>query len=295
MTEQHSHDNEKAQKLQDLLGLPSKNTKKPEVDAATDDGSQAPPPVAESDPPPSSKEEKKINVQLDREKILRALWTIASVISMTVTIVVLILVAVLYRYVKYFPVDKIQTLAEEKTAHLPPDLDIEEVGAITEKAIDNMPEEVGLNTPLDLLKGLYDNFELMDNASIETTILVEDEIPVQFTLKLDEETTVVLSEAVTIPGARVALTTGGLNIFNAPATVTLPAGTELPISLALEVPVDEMIPVTLNVPVNIPLNETDLHEPFVGLQKVVEPLYCLINPEAMNAKGEFICSEKTIE
>ena len=56
----------------------------------------------------------------------------------------------------------------------------------------------------------------------------EDEIPVQFDLGIVQETTVVLSEDVTINGARVDLNTGGLNIYNAPATVVLPAGTNLP-------------------------------------------------------------------
>ena len=36
-------------------------------------------------------------------------------------------------------------------------------------------------------------------------------------------------------------------------------------------PVDASVPVVLTVPVDIPLNETELHEPFVGLQEVVSP------------------------
>jgi hypothetical protein len=37
------------------------------------------------------------------------------------------------------------------------------------------------------------------------------------------------------------------------------------------VPVDAEVPVVLQVPVNIPLSQTELHEPFVGLQEVVAP------------------------
>ena len=44
-------------------------------------------------------------------------------------------------------------------------------------------------------------------------------------------------------------------------------------ALDLIVPVDQMIPVNLNVKVDIPLNQTDLHKPFVGLQEVVRPYY----------------------
>jgi hypothetical protein len=61
-----------------------------------------------------------------------------------------------------------------------------------------------------------------------------------------------------------------LNI-NAPANIVLPAGLELPISLDITVPVDQEVPVVLEVPVDIPLNQTELHDPFVGLQEVVEP------------------------
>ena len=298
MSHQRPHDEERAKKIQEMLGVSAAS----QPDLARPEAAQppaAPPPVDASVPEPTGDGGKKGNgfVWPDKEKLLRALWTVASVISMTVTVVVIIVAIIAFRYVnkyaKYFPIEETLALLDEKGEALPPDFGIEELGAATEKTVNNFPDEVGLNTPLDLLQGLYDNFEKMDQAHIETTILVKDEIPVQFTLGLNQETTVVLSQAVTIPGARVALTTGGLNIFNAPATVTLPAGTSLPIFLDLEVPVDEMIPVTLNVPVDIALSETDLHAPFVGLQEVVRPLYCLIKPDATNSKQILICEIET--
>lgn len=129
----------------------------------------------------------------------------------------------------------------------------------------------------ELVGGLYYNFVLMDQAEISTTILVEDRIPVQFDLPLDQHTRVVLSEPTPINNARVSLSTGGLNITNAPADIVLPAGTELPVHLNLVVPVDAEIPVVLNVPVSIPLDETELHQPFTGLQEVVSPYYDMLN------------------
>ena len=66
------------------------------------------------------------------------------------------------------------------------------------------------------------------------------------------------------------ISTGVLSI-NAPANIVLPAGLELPVALDITVPVDKEVPVVLTVPVNIPLNQTELHEPFVGLQEVVAP------------------------
>jgi hypothetical protein len=127
-----------------------------------------------------------------------------------------------------------------------------------------------------LLGGLYYNFILMDQANIETNVVVDSTIPVQFDLRVRTNTEVTLTQATPIQGASVTLTTGGLNIVQAPTNIILPAGTRLPIALDILVPVDTTIPVRLNVPVDIPLEETELHEPFVGLQQVVAPFYHLL-------------------
>ncbi len=122
-----------------------------------------------------------------------------------------------------------------------------------------------------LIGGLYENFVRMDEAVIATNVTVEDTIPVQFTLPLNQTTDVVLVQDAYIPDVTVTLNTGGLYIQDANADITLPKGTVLNVSLAMDVPVDTTIPIKLNVPVNIPLRETELHEPFVGLQQVVAP------------------------
>jgi hypothetical protein len=140
-----------------------------------------------------------------------------------------------------------------------------------------------------LLGGLYTNFEKMDKAHITTTIPVETTIPVKFDLQLNQQTNVVLSQAVRIDNALVTVKTGGLNISNALATIVLPEGTNLPIYLNLTVPVDQTVPVALNVEVDIPLEQTQLHEPFTGLQEVVEPFYCMVNPAAINLSGQPVC------
>lgn len=126
-----------------------------------------------------------------------------------------------------------------------------------------------------LIGGLYSNFVAMDEATIVTSVTVEDTIPVQFDLPVATNTTVVLTEPTPIYGASVVINTGVLDI-NAPANIILPAGLELPIALDITVPVDQEVPVVLEVPVNIPLNQTELHAPFVGLQQVIEPYYDLL-------------------
>ncbi len=128
----------------------------------------------------------------------------------------------------------------------------------------------------DVVGGLYYNFLLMDQATIDADIQVEDQIPVQFDLPLKQNTVVVLTKDTLIENATVNLRTGGLNIQQAPTDIILPKGTRLPVQLNLTVPVDTQIPVSLTVPVDIPLKETELHEPFIGLQEVVSPFYWML-------------------
>jgi hypothetical protein len=123
-----------------------------------------------------------------------------------------------------------------------------------------------------LLGGLYENFILMDRAHIKTNITVEDNIAINFDLPISQETTVTLTQDTRITGAYVG-------VLSAPTTVTLPAGTTLPIRLEMTVPVSTTIPIKLNVPVDIPLEQTELHQPFVGLQKVVSPFYWMLQPQ----------------
>jgi hypothetical protein len=173
-------------------------------------------------------------------KFLPAFWTIASFVSFTVNIVLLIILL--------FMLQNFNTVG------------------VTALGISD-----------HLLRGLYTNFVKMDQAHIRTTIPVRQEIPVQFTLNVSGPTNVTLSEDVSITGALVTVNTGGLNINRARANIVLPQGTVLPIFIDnLVVPVDQRVLAELNVDVDIPLNETELHEPFVGLREVVEPFYCLI-------------------
>ena len=180
-----------------------------------------------------------------RSKFLPVFWTIASTITFIVNIVLIIIVVVLL-------------------------MNRQPVGAYADTQV------------TQLLGGLYDNFVLMDEANIKTNIHVEQEIPVQFSLSVSGPTDVTLREPVTIDGALVTVATGGLNIVNARARIVLPEGTVLPVNIQnLVVPVDQKVLAVLDVPVDIPLNQTELHQPFVGLQQVVKPWYCLLKSDEL--------------
>ncbi len=195
----------------------------------------------------TQKDRKKVNlkflqlfnkVKVRKEKILPAFHNISSVISITVNIILLAVILLLSQ----------QVFALKKMV-------------------------VG-----DVLGGLYMNFGAMDKASINTEIVVKDNILVDFPLQINQETEVILTADTVINGARVTLSTGGLNIVSAPTNIILPAGSRLPIQLNMTVPVSASVPISLNVPVNIPLAETELHQPFTNLQKVVQPyLYYFID------------------
>lgn len=140
----------------------------------------------------------------------------------------------------------------------------------------------------NILSGLYTNFEKMDRASIKTTIPVDAQIPLDLTVPVQTTTRIRTAEDTVIKNARVRINTGAVDI-DAPAEVTLPSGTELTVELNFGLGVRDAIPVHLEVPVNIPLAQTDLHVPFVGLQDVIKPLYCIVEPNALNLDNAPVC------
>lgn len=121
-----------------------------------------------------------------------------------------------------------------------------------------------------LLKGLHSSFVGLDQATIDWTIPVRDSVNATFTLPLQQNTVVVLTDDV--PLTVTADISGPVSINNATVALTLPEGTNLPVALNLSVPVDEVIPVNLDVRAVIPLSETQLHDPFQNLRYTFEPI-----------------------
>lgn len=192
----------------------------------------------------------------NRERIHRAYWDVTGTISLIINVILLCVLVVMA-----FQIKNLKTTVN------------------TVNALAN-----------NMLGGLYGNFVQMDQASINTIINVDAQIPLDFNLPVSQNTQVVLTSDVSIPGAHVVINTGVLNI-NAQANVTLPAGTSLPIALKMDIPVQTSIPVSIKVPVNIPLSQTDLHQPFTGLQTTLRPLYCALNKNAQYPEGTYICAE----
>jgi len=182
-------------------------------------------------------------------RYLPAFWTIASVISLVVNIVLAVVVMGLLRSFG--------------------SLDAARIGT-------------------GVLGGLYSNFERMDQAHIRTTIPIQTNIPLDLNVPVQTTTGITLARDVSIPGAHVRINTALVSI-DAPANVTLPAGTSLDVTMAFTLPVQAQIPVSLNVPVDIPIQQTDLHPALVGLQDTIRPVYCMVTPLAQALNGDLIC------
>jgi hypothetical protein len=204
------------------------------------------PSLAASEPLPAVP---KTGSRQESNRILPIFWTVASIVSLTINAILIILVVIL-----------LSGLGS---------LNIVDIGT-------------------GLLGGLYTNFERMDQAHIRTTIPVQTTIPLNMSIPVQTTTGITLAQAVSIQGAHVKINTALFNI-DAPASVTLPAGTALDVTMNFIVPVQAQVPVTLNVPVDIALQDTDLHPAIIGLQETLKPLYCIVSPAALTLSGAPVC------
>jgi hypothetical protein len=124
-----------------------------------------------------------------------------------------------------------------------------------------------------IVGSLNESFVEMNQASIKRTISVQDSIPIEFVVPLDTTSTVVLSDDVRLEDHPISMVLpGGGGNINGNVTLVLPKGLELPVAMALDVPVKEDIPLDLEVSVDIPLRETELSVPFARLEGLFGPL-----------------------
>lgn len=195
-----------------------------------------------------------------KERYRRAFWDVTSGIGLVIDVILIAVIILLLLYVRNL------------------NLKVNELLSM-------------VDMPVETVRGLYTNFEKMEAAHIVTQIPVSTTVPVKLDVCIRTGTSVVINQEVIIPDARVTVQTGGLNITNASTRIILPSNTSLPVNLDLCVPVETAIPVALNVDVDIPLAQTDLAVPFLGLQDTLEPLYCLLDPTAVDSKGTLICAK----
>jgi len=220
----------------------------PHVSSGIPPAQPPPPPVVYADPSPEYRPAPWSS------RFLPAFWTIASVLSLIVNVILFALLLIAFRML-----GEVRTTTEDQVS--------------------------------GLLGGLYENFVRMEDATISRTIPVDANIPIDIMVPI-QNVPIRLSQPADIRDVRVVIDMPGFHLDSPRTRVILPAGTPLVVNFDSPLPVQNTIPVHLDVPVNIPLRETQLREPFQGLQQVVRPWYCLVEPNAF-LNGQEVCSPFT--
>lgn len=143
-----------------------------------------------------------------------------------------------------------------------------------------------------LIGGLHSTAAGLNEATIDWTIPVRDNLGIDLlvpinantiTSRVDQirgepvegipgETVVTLTRDVPLQIFGAFINSNDLTLRNATVNIVLPAGTELPVALDLEVGLQTEIPVDLDVRAVIPLAETQLTDPIQTLGLLFEPL-----------------------
>ncbi len=123
-----------------------------------------------------------------------------------------------------------------------------------------------------LLYNLDDAFAGLGETRIETTVRINDTMPVIFDLPLQQGTTVILTSPVPLSAPATFYLPGGGGSINGTVSLNLPQGMQLPIVLDMMVPVSTTVPVVMQVPVEIPLSEAGMGPAIDDLRLVFSPI-----------------------
>jgi hypothetical protein len=138
---------------------------------------------------------------------------------------------------------------------------------------------------------LMDQAHIVTTVPVETTVQLQDNIPVEFDLSINQRTQLSLAENTQISGAYIYLNNTAVQ-----TDLTLPAGTPIQVDLNMtipvsqSVPVDVTVPVSLLVPLDVAVDQTDLHQSIVGLQGAIEPFNILLASEFNSPEDFPLCN-----
>jgi hypothetical protein len=149
-----------------------------------------------------------------------------------------------------------------------------------------------------LVNGTYENLALMDKAHIVTSVPVntsvqlQDTLPVAFDLPINQSTQLSLTQDTRITGAYIYLNnTAVLTDLTLPANTPIQANFDINIPVNTTVPLSITVPVAIQVPVDIAIDQTDLHQSIVGLQGVIEPYKTLMDSSFNSPKDFLMCNQ----
>ncbi|OGN92522.1 MAG: hypothetical protein A2Z71_03605 [Chloroflexi bacterium RBG_13_50_21] len=188
-----------------------------------------------------------------QRKFLPAFWTVACIFSLVINI---ILIAVLISFGRNF--FQLKALISN--------------GLVTEAS----------NSLV-----MMDKAHIVTTVPVETTVQLQDSLPVVFDLPINQDTQLSLVQDVRITGAYIYLNnTAVLTDLTLPAKTPILANLDLTIPVSTSVPVDITVPVSMQVPVDIAVDQTDMHQSIVGLQGAIEP-YKILMGSAFNSPKDF--------
>jgi len=122
-----------------------------------------------------------------------------------------------------------------------------------------------------LLGNLDSAFAALGKTNIQTTVTINDALPVTFNLPLQQTTRVVLTEPVPL-SVPTTFSLGNQGTIYGWVSLNLPAGMVLPVALDLNVPVNTTVPVVMEVPVTIKLDEAGMGPAITQLRSVFSPI-----------------------
>ncbi len=138
------------------------------------------------------------------------------------------------------------------------------------------------------LVAVYTSLEKLDNAHIRASIPMQSDLSLDTTVPVQTSTRISLATDLYVRGAHVTINASGLSI-DAPADITLPAGTEMDVNLDLVLPIKAALPATADVPVDIAIRDTELHAAIQALKDSLRPHVCAQSPGATLEDGTPIC------
>ncbi len=127
------------------------------------------------------------------------------------------------------------------------------------------------------VRELQDVVVQLQKAHIQTTIPLDQPLPVHLIVPIDTTTTVTTTAPVPL-NVPADIDMGPFGQLHPNVSLSLPPGTSLNIALKLNVPLDTTIPVKLSVPVDIPMEETALAPQFQRLGAVLNRLLSSVGP-----------------
>ncbi len=148
-----------------------------------------------------------------------------------------------------------------------------------------------------LLTDATNNLAMMDKAHIvttvpvETTVQLQDNLPVVFDVPINQDTQLLLVKDTRIPNAYIYLNNTAVTTeLTLPALTPIQANLNLTIPVSTTVPVDITVPITMQVPVDIAINQTDLHQSIVSLQGAIEPYKTVMSPSFSSPENFSVCN-----